>query len=154
MGIIGNSNPSLNNNILTTVCNSGRNLTGSDASELCTLGLEVGNKDPLPENLPNIDTMNGAAEAVGNWITPTICPCAQKNCCNTNGKFSLMSWEIVAKVDELELFKVWFDWFVFFLQNGITNLKILFAALFPSLLFEGCHHPKNNAHLQSTRNQQ
>ena len=73
------------------------------------MGLEVENEDPLPENIPNVGTMNCAAEAVGNWIMPTICPCAQENCRNTNGKFSLMSWEIVAKVDELELFKVRLD---------------------------------------------
>ncbi len=72
------------------------------------MGLEVENEDPLSDNLPNVGTMNCAAEAVGDWITPTICPHAKENCCNTNGKFSLMSWEIVAKADELELFKVVF----------------------------------------------
>ncbi len=106
---IGISNPSLNKNTFTAICNIGRNLTGFDASEKWALGLGVENEDPLPENLPNVDTMNHAAEAVGNWITPTICPHAQENCCNTNGKFSLMSWEIVAKADELELFKVRFN---------------------------------------------
>ena len=72
--LIANSNPSINNNILATVCNSGRNLAGANASELRALGLEVENEDPLPENIPNVGTMNCAAEAVGNWITPTICP--------------------------------------------------------------------------------
>lgn len=106
---VGNSNPSITNNIFATVRNSGRNLAGADASELRALGLEVENEDPLPENLQNVGTMNCAAEAVGNWITPIICPRVKENCRNTNGKFSLMSWEIVAEADELELFKVRFD---------------------------------------------
>ncbi len=55
---IENLNPSLNNNILTTVCNSGRNLAGADTSELHALGLEVENVKPLPKNLPNVSTMN------------------------------------------------------------------------------------------------
>ncbi len=63
----------------------------------------------MPENLPNVGTMNHVAEAVGNWITPIICTCAQENCCNTNGKFSLMSWEINVEADELKLFMVRFD---------------------------------------------
>ncbi len=37
---------------------------------------------------------NCTAGEVGKWITPTICPCAQENCCNTNGKFSTKSWEL------------------------------------------------------------
>ncbi len=106
---IANSNPSISNNIVATVRNSGRYLAGADASELRALGLEVENEDPLPENIPNVGTMNRAAEAVGNWITPTICPRAQENCRNTNGKFSSMSWEIVLEADELELFKVRLD---------------------------------------------
>ncbi len=118
---IGNSNLSLNNIIFTTVLNRGRNLAGADASELCALGLELENEVPLPENLPNFGTMNWAAEVGGNWITPTICPHAQENCCSTNGKFSLMSWEIVAKADELELFKVRFDCIISFLLNEITD---------------------------------
>ncbi len=94
---------------MTTVCNSGRNLAGADASELLALGLEVENEDPLPENIPNVGTTNCAAESVGDWITPPICPCDQENYCNTNGKFSLISWEIVPEANELELFKVKFD---------------------------------------------
>ncbi len=101
--LIANSNPSVNNNTVAIVLNSGRNLTGADASELHALGLEVENEDPLPENLPNVGTMNCAAEAVGNGIMPPICPHAQETCCNTNGKFSLMTSEIVSKADELEL---------------------------------------------------
>ncbi len=73
-----NSNPSINKNIVATVCNSGGNLAGANASELNPLGLELENKDPLAENLPNVGTMICAADAVGNWIMPTICPCAQE----------------------------------------------------------------------------
>ncbi len=96
---------------MTTVCNNARrrNLAGADERELRPLGLEFKNDDPLPENLPNVGTMNCSAEAVGVWITPPIRPCAQENYCNTNGKFSLMSWETVAEADELQLFKVRFD---------------------------------------------
>ncbi len=84
---IANSNPSVNNNIVATVCNSGRNLAGANASELLALGLEVENEDHLPENQPIVGSMNCVAEAMGNWIVPTICPCAQEICCNTNGTF-------------------------------------------------------------------
>ncbi len=103
-----NSNPSPNNNILINFYNSGRNL-GVDSSELCALGLVVENEDPLPENMTNVGTMNCAAKAVGNWIKPTTCICAQEKCCNMNGKLSSMIWEILAKADELEIFKVRFD---------------------------------------------
>ncbi len=66
----------------------GKNFEGVDTSKLCALGLAVENEDPLPKNMANVGTMKHAAEAVGNWITPTICPCAQENCCNMNRKFA------------------------------------------------------------------
>ncbi len=54
----------------------------ADSNQVLSLSLAVENEDPLPENMGNAGTMNHAATAVGNWITPTICPHAQENCCN------------------------------------------------------------------------
>ncbi len=81
------------------LCFSGRNLDSCGVSELHALGLVVENEDPLPENLQNVGTMNYAADAEGNWIILTICPCTQEDCCNVNGECSLMSCKIVAKTD-------------------------------------------------------
>ncbi len=102
---IQNSNSSLNKNILINVCNSGKKIAGADASELHTLGLALENEDPLFKNMAYVGTMNCSAKDVGNWITPTICPHAQENCCSMNGQFSSMNWETVAKADELELLR-------------------------------------------------
>ncbi len=89
---IQNSKPSLNYNILITVHNSGRNL----ASELNALGLEVENEDPLHENMAHDGTLNCAVKPADDWITSLICPCAQENCPNIYGKFSVISWKIVS----------------------------------------------------------
>ena len=61
------------------------------SAELQALGLEVDNKDQLPENLENVGTMNCAPEAIENQIDPIICPCVVENCRNVKGQFQLMS---------------------------------------------------------------
>lgn len=76
---------------------------------LHALDLEVENEDPLSENMANVGTMNHASEAVGDWITPTICPCTRANCFNNIGKFSSMNWQIVAKDNKVELKREIFD---------------------------------------------
>ncbi len=48
---------------------NGRNLDESDIIELFMLGLEVENEHPVPEMIPNVETMNNTAQTVG-WITP------------------------------------------------------------------------------------
>ncbi len=65
-----------------TVCYGGKNFDGSNVCELHALDLMVENEDPLSENLSSVGMMNCAAEVVGNWITPCICPLDQENCCN------------------------------------------------------------------------
>ncbi len=84
------------------------NLGTADISELLALGLEVENEDPLSENRANVGTMHHAAEAVGNWVNPIVCPRVQENCRNVNGHFSRISWEIIAEANELDIFKVRF----------------------------------------------
>ncbi len=44
------------------------NVDALDISKLQTLGAKVENKDPLPENCPNVGMNHQAAAAVGNWI--------------------------------------------------------------------------------------
>ncbi len=93
------------------VCNVklfGGNLGTADISELQALGLEVENKDPLPKNRANVETVHHAAKAVGNWVNPIVYPRVQENCRNINEHFSRMSWEIIAEANELDIFKIRF----------------------------------------------
>ena len=106
---LSRSNPSssINRQLISTVSSQRGNLDVSDLADILALGLQIDNEDPLPENLPNVGTMNKRAEPVGRWICPIVCPHVQEaNGRNLNGRFSKMSWEIVAEADELELFKV------------------------------------------------
>ena len=101
-----NPHASINNNLIRNVNLLRGNIEESDISQLRSLGLEVENEDPLPENFANVGTMHRAAKAVGNWTNPILCPRVQENCRNSNGRFTTMSWEIIAEADELEIFKV------------------------------------------------
>ncbi len=103
---MANANASINENLIQNVNIHRGNTDVSDIAELGALGLQVDNKDPLPENLENVGTMNCAAEAVGTWINPIVCPCIVENCRNLKGWFQSMSWEIIAEANELEIFKV------------------------------------------------
>ncbi len=103
---MSNAMNSVDSRLIFSIAGRGTNVDSSDIGELRALGLEVDNEDPLPENLPNIGTMNLASEEVGTWINPSLCPCVQENCRNSNGKFSSMNWEVISEIDKLELFKV------------------------------------------------
>ncbi len=97
-----NATSSINDWLVTTVCGQQGNLDMADIAEILALGLQIDNEDPLPENLPNVVTMNNCAQPVGAWICPMVCPCVQEaNGQNLNGRFSKMSWEIIAEADEL-----------------------------------------------------
>ncbi len=125
----------INNCLLIDVHYSRINLDGSDVNELWALGFIIENEHPCSDNLPNVGTINCAAEAVGDWIAPTICPYVQENCCNINGNFSLISWKIVVKTDELDFLKVSF--------NQFKSFFLMKLALLPSLLFKGCYNSMN-----------
>ncbi len=74
----------------------------SGITDILALGLKIDNEDPLPENPPNVGTINNRAQPVGTWICPIVCPFVQEaNGQNLNGRFSKMSWEIIAEADEL-----------------------------------------------------
>ncbi len=70
------SNPSssISRWLISAVCSQQGNLDLSDIVEILLLGLQINNKDLLPENLPNVGTMNNRAEPVGRWILPIVCP--------------------------------------------------------------------------------
>ncbi len=69
-----NADASINSDLVRNVSLFRGNLGTADISELRALGLEVENEDPLPENRANVGTMHHAAEAVGNWVNPIVCP--------------------------------------------------------------------------------
>jgi len=50
----------------------------SDLADILALGLQIDNEDPLPENLPNVGTINNRAEPVGRWIHPIVCSQVQE----------------------------------------------------------------------------
>ncbi len=90
---------SVSGRLVFTVCHQRGNLDMADIADILALGLQIDNEDPRPENLPNA--------MLNTWIHPIICLCVQDaNGQNLNGRFSKMSWGIIAEADELKLFKV------------------------------------------------
>ncbi len=107
------------------VCQSGSNI---DNFAFFDLRLTISTPYPLTHNLP-LCKMSWPGLALGEFIIPIICPCAQEYCCKSSRKFSFTSWK----------------------QKQNYCLQLRFP--FPIKGFECCnssHHWKFTGHKQST----
>ncbi len=121
---------SVDSRVISLIWGQSTNGDTSEIQELYALGLKVDNKEPLPENLPNVGMMNCASQAIGTWINPSLCPRVQENCCNSNGKFLSMNWYAVSDIDELDFFKVCQYCQLNILSNNATKKISCFSSQF------------------------
>ncbi len=81
--------------MISTVHSQQGNLDMSDIAGLLALDLQIDNENPLPKNLPNVDTMNNPAESVGRWVYPIVCPWVEEaNDQNLKQQFSRLAFTL------------------------------------------------------------